>query len=371
MYYKIRQIIALILSVFQIASPFVAEKITDGGRTLMYDWSESLEFTDEYFTVLEKSPERDFKILNLTDIQLDDDYIYVEDGVGMPCFELVRLLIETEKPDLITVSGDSFCSTLATIDLIRIIESYDIPWAPIMGNHDGGNVGQWYFWATWRLYAADHSLFEYGPKDMGYGNYIINITENGSVIHTLYMMDTHAKTEYTIKGKETLGYDHLWDNQIAWYEWAVRGNEALAGHPIQSTVIYHAPNYEYLTAWLKVSDHKKTADAPLGSLDPKYADIASGHSGEYGGYPEVNNGFFDKVKELGSTKDIIAGHDHMNDYSILYEGVRLSYALHTGMSSHHRKDMCGGTVITINSNGEASVHHAYYDYIDGEWVERE
>ena len=364
-----RQIIALILALFQIATPFVADKITDGGRTLMYDWSESLEFTDEYFTVLEKSPERDYKILNISDVQVYDDQIYT-DGVGDKCLDLVRRVIEAEKPDLITVSGDTFCSTLATLRMIELIDSYGIPWAPIMGNHDGGNVGEWLFYTAWHLERAEHSLFEYGPKDMGYGNYILNITENGSVIHTLYMMDTHINRYYTVDGNEIYGYDHLWDNQIAWYEWAVRGNEALAGHPIQSTVIYHAPNYEYLTAWLKVSDHKKTADAPLGSLDPKYADIASGHSGEYGGYPEVNNGFFDKVKELGSTKDIIAGHDHMNDYSILYEGVRLSYALHTGIIDDTREDMIGATVYTVNSQGETDIHHIYYSYVDGEWIPR-
>ena len=167
------------------------------------------------------------------------------------------------------------------------------------------------------------------------------------------------------------GYDHLWDNQIAWYEWAVRGNETLAGHPIQSTVIMHIPVYEYKEAWVSVADKKtKEKGAPFGYLDPKYADIASGHSGVYGGYPHVTNGFFDKVRELGSTKDIIVGHDHKNDYSVLYKGVRLSYGLHTGFGDHYRDDMLGATLYTVDSSGETTIRHSYYSYVDGEWIPR-
>ena len=369
--YPIRQIIALILSIFQVLFPFAADWATNGGERLMYEWSETIAFDESYYTEIEKTPGEDFVILNITDVQIYDNEIFAGGGIGPSSLALVERLIEDVRPDLITLSGDCFCSTLATIELVDILESYEIPWAPILGNHDGGNFGEWVFWGAWRLYRAEHSLFEFGPKGMGYGNYILNLTEDGRVIHSFYLMDTHReRSRKIVEGVPYMVYDHLWDNQIAWYEWAVRGNERLAGYHIPSTVIMHVPSYEFLTAWKSVADDRVCPDAPLGYLLPEYAGLVTGHSGEFGGYPPETNGFFDKVKELGSTTDIIAGHDHLNDYSMVYEGIRLSYALHTGFGSYYRDDMLGGTVYTVASDGSTSIRHAYYDYIDGAWVAR-
>lgn len=363
--YPVKQLIALLLSILKIATPFAVDLFTDGGDRLMYEWSPTMEFTDSHYVEIEKTPGEDFRILNLSDIQIYDSEIYSEDGIGPDCLALVTQLIEEQKPDLITISGDSFCSTLATLELIDLIESYDIPWAPVMGNHEGGNFGEWPFWTAWHLSRADNSLFEFGPKDMGYGNYVINVTENGDTIHSLYMMDTHNQN---IKQSEIKEYDHLWDNQIEWYEWAVGGNEALAGHSVQSTVIVHIPIYEYLPAWRSVAHGKKTKDSPLGALNPACSSTAFGHCGEYGGLPSSSNGFFDKVKELGSTKDIIAGHDHYNDYSVVYEGVRLTYALHTGFGGYYRDDKMGATLYTVKSDGSTDVNHVYYTFADGSWT---
>ena len=367
--FSIKQIIAIVLSVFKIITPFMAQAFTNNGESLMYEWSISMEFTESHYVEIKKTPGEDFKILNLTDIHIYDNDIYHKGGIGKDCLALVSQTIEDQKPDLITVSGDSFCSTLSTLELIKLLDSYEIPWAPILGNHDGGNVGKWVFWVAWHLSKAKYSLFEFGPTGMGYGNYIINITENGNVIHSLYMMNTHnTMVDYIVGGETIPGYDHLWENQIAWYEWAIQGNERLAGHPVQSTVILHGSLYEQGIAWRYVATDEQNLDAPLGKLDPAYSDIVTGHCGEIGGYPLIANGFFEKVKELGSTKDIITGHDHLNDYSILYQGVRLTYALKTGRSGYWRDDMIGATVYTINSQGETHIEHVYYTFSDSKWI---
>ena len=367
--FPLKQIVALILSIFDIAIPFVAQAGTNSGEMLMYEWSSELEFSEKHFVELSKTPGEDFKVLNLTDIQIYDSEVYTEGDIGQDCLNLVKQLIEDQQPDLITLSGDNFCSTLTTLELIEILDSYQIPWAPVFGNHDGGNIGEWQFWAAWHLANAEYSLFEYGPQDMGYGNYIINLTENNEVIHSFYMMDTHGIVgQVQVKDKIYNVYDHLWSNQIAWYEWAVLGNERLAGHPIQSTAIMHIPLFEYKAAWQSVSTGKPVKGAQYGLLDPKYSDIAFGLCRIAGGWPPESNGFFDKVKELGSTKDIIAGHDHYNDFSVLYEGVRLTYSLHTGFGDYYKDDLYGGTILTINSEGKTDLHHAYYSFLDGAWV---
>ena len=74
--YPIRQIIALILSIFQVLFPFAADWATNGGERLMYEWSETLAFDESYYTEIEKTPGEDFVILNITDVQIYDNEIF-------------------------------------------------------------------------------------------------------------------------------------------------------------------------------------------------------------------------------------------------------------------------------------------------------
>ena len=162
--YLIKQILALILSLFKIVTPFIVQPFTNSGEVLMYEWSPTTEFTQSHSIEIEKAPDRDFKILNITDVQVYDDEIYCKDGSGEKSLALVSKVIEDHQPDLITVSGDSFCSTLSSLKTIKLLDSYKIPWAPVLGNHDGGNAGEWQFWIAWHLSKAKYSLFEFGPN---------------------------------------------------------------------------------------------------------------------------------------------------------------------------------------------------------------
>ncbi len=359
----IKLIMAFFLSLTQIFTP-VDALIQSGGEDAYFsEWSVSDVFDEEDYIELEKTPGEDFVVLNLADIQLSDTKMY--DKHGTYSMDLITKLIEDNDPDLITVSGDNAWDSVAYLDTIEFIDSFGIPWAPVMGNHDGeGCLSE--FWVAYNLIAAENCLFQFGPKDMGYGNYIINITENDRIIHTFFMMDTHGSAEYTLEdGTVIEGYDHLWDNQQEWYKWAVEGIEDLAGYSVESSVIMHIPVVEYLDAWDAVS---MDSEEEFGSINPVYSSIASGRKYEYGGMAPVNNGFFDLCKELGSTKNIIVGHDHVNDFSILYEGIYLTYAVKSGFGSYWREDMIGGTTINVNSLGNAKINQHYYDLIENGWL---
>lgn len=325
-------------------------------------WSPSDRFNKCSYVEIKKTPGKDFVILNLADIQLSDGQL--DTDAATKTFALIDQAIKDQNPDLITLSGDNAIGTSAYLKTIEFIDSYGIPWAAVMGNHDGeGCTSE--DWAAEQLAGAKNSLFKLGPKEMGHGNYVINITENGKIIHSIYMMDTHSNREYENLGS---GYDHLWDNQIEWYEWAVKGNNKLAGKTVQSTVIAHIPVYEYYEAWHSVATNIDEENGILGEIDPAYSEIASGVRGEYECPPPISNGFFDKVKELGSTKDILVGHDHLNNYSIVYEGIRLSYSLKTGFGSYYSESLQGATTITISSTGETTVSNHYYALIDDKWI---
>ena len=150
-------------------------------------------------------------------------------------------------------------------------------------------------------------------------------------------------------------YDHLYDNQIAWYQWAVKGIAAEVGHTVESTVIMHIPVPEYKDAWQSVYDEEtQTLRAP-------YCNQAFCRVQESMGYPVFNNGFFSVCKSLGSTKNMLCGHDHVNCFSIDYEGITLSYALKTGYGCYWKPDTHGGTTLTVSTDGHVKTEHHYID----------
>ena len=59
--------------------------------------------------------------------------------------------------------------------------------------------------------------------------------------------------------------------------------------------------------------------------------------------------FWNYIKSQGSTKAIFVGHDHINDSSIEYEGIRLTYGAKVGTYDYH--DQQGANKITINDDG--------------------
>jgi hypothetical protein len=72
-------------------------------------------------------------------------------------------------------------------------------------------------------------------------------------------------------------------------------------------------------------------------------------------------GMFDAILELGSTKNVIVGHDHINDFSLMYQDVRLTYGIKTGNGSYYMKDgsINGGTVLTIDENNNTYITQKY------------
>lgn len=345
----LKQIVAFLLTLPMTFAPLFGV-IRQGGKAAFFEnWSANDPFTADYAVRLEKNPDKDFVVLNIADIQLDNDETYSE--IGEKAYALVDRLVRETQPDLITLTGDNGSTILPYIELIRKIDAYGIPWAPVMGNHDGhGFPGE--FWCAYNFYDAQNCLFRFGPKDMGYGNYVIHICEGDEIIHTLYMMDTHDNIKQdNCNGKKDSGYDHLWENQMQWYAWAVSGTNALAGHAVESSVFFHIPLCEYNDAW-----DMATQD---GAFKPEYAGTCFGVKHETVCCAPENNGFFALMQRLGSTKNVICGHDHVNSYSIPYEGIRLTYGLKCGEGAYYEDGISGGTTLTIGADGHAAVAHHY------------
>lgn len=347
------------------------------GKTNTEFWLSSDEYRLEDTIQLQKQPDRDFKILNLTDIQYNDT---LDIGKRKYTEETIRSLIEQVQPDLITMTGDQVWAAFqkqSQKDLIKLMDSFQIPWAPVFGNHDGeGNADK--NWLADRYMESEYCLFRKGPNNIGgVGNYIVNIMENDRLVQSLIFMDSGSWRGYDglaesrkmyapALNNETqeyiydadgqpesapfgTGYEFISESQIAWYKWAVAGAKRCnQGIMPDSTLFFHIALPEYYTAYLQWKD---SGYAPEMGFGEKREEICC---------PSVNSGLFAAIQEQGSTKNVVVGHDHINSFSVLYEGVRLTYGLKTGDRCYASNDLNGGTLLTLTQDG-VQTEHIYID----------
>lgn len=289
---------------------------------------------------------------------------------------IIERTIVNEKPDLIVITGDICLGKDAethAIALCELFESHNQYWAVALGNHDGEHPDGPTREELINLYASyPHCLAKSGPSDIwGYGNYIINYKYEGKIAQTLIFMDsglTKMDKEicdlYGYKFRDD--YDFIKPNQIDWYKQQIDIQTTQNGGVVPtSTLFIHIPLPEYK----KIG----TGDFIHGfRLEPECSS-------------PVNSGMFDAILEKGSTKTVICGHDHSNDFCGVYKGVKLMYsqqssfgsyftrepghqitiALFEAMFDHDYTYNDGHTVLEMNIDGSVTVIPMYNEYIEG------
>ena len=51
--------------------------------------------------------------------------------------------------------------------------------------------------------------------------------------------------------------------------------------------------------------------------------------------PELNTGMFTAMKEAGDVMGMFVGHDHDNDYAVMWKGILLAYGRFTGGNTEY------------------------------------
>ena len=168
------------------------------------------------------------------------------------------------------------------------------------------------------------------------------------------MMDTHA---YVKDGNGLFDrYDGLHENQIAWYRSEVERMNSInaAFGDVESLLFMHIPFVEYETAWQEYRE--------AGSKDTENVTYFYGEARE----PDENvchsmydDDMFETILELGSTKGVFVGHDHLNYFSVEYKGVRLTYGMSIDYLAYIGigKDTTqrGATIIDLDGSGNADI----------------
>lgn len=249
-----------------------------------------------------------FKIVQFTDIHWQPGNPASEEATR--CMDAV---LDAERPDLVIYTGDLVYAAPAREAVMKAVEpavKRGIPFAVTWGNHDDE------FDATREeLFAAMAGL----PGNLsdsvaglsGVNNFILPLlsARTDSAAAVLYVIDSNGYS--TIESAK--GYAGIQPDQIGWYrDNSRRFTAANGGRPIPSLAFFHVPLNEVNTA---ASD--------------EYA-IFNGTRRERACSASVNTGMFAEMLRCGDVMAAFFGHDHINDYAVVYKGVLLAYGRYSG-----------------------------------------
>ena len=316
---------------------------------------------DGYYTFV---TDREFKVLQLTDVHLGAGFMSIKkDNMAL---NAVAAMITAEQPDLVVVTGDiaypvpfqagTFNNKNSAELFAGLMEQLGVYWCFAFGNHDTEAYSYYSREQIAAIYDSHdkypHCLFQSGPEEVdGIGNYIINVKNTqGQIVQSLIMVDSHSYTDNDYFGI-MWKYDAVHKNQIEWYENQLQTlTEENGGVTPKSLMFFHIPLIEVRDAYNEYRD--------AGFTDTENVHYIYGKAGEKDNVvycSEYNNGLFDSILNSGSTQGLFFGHDHLNNFSMDYKGVRLTYGYsidylaYTGISKFGLQRGC--TVITIAPDG--------------------
>ena len=319
----------------------------------------------------------EFKVMHLTDVHLGGSFISVKDD--KKAMNAIAAMITTEQPDLVVVTGDiSFAVPwAATLNnkyahdmFIRFMENLGVYWTVTFGNHDS----ELYNYYT-RSDVADfyenenlkYCLFDRGPEDVyGECNHSITVRNSAGIItEGIIMIDSNSYTDEDIFGFNWV-YDNIHQDQIDWYRDTIESYNAhnKSINPdidttVESLVFMHIPIMEVRDA---LHEYLDAGNADTDDVKYLFGDI--GEDAPYVYCSEIEEELFETMLQLGSTKAVFYGHDHLNNTVLDYKGIALSYGYSVDYFAYIGIDKTGSqrgcTMITVNQGASTYITHENY-----------
>lgn len=336
-----------------------------------------------YFTTNE-----DFKIMHLTDVHIGGGVL--SRGKDKKAINAVAAMITEEKPDLVIITGDISYAVpwFGTINnayahryFIRLMENLGVYWTITLGNHDSEVYNYHDRSDVAKMYddeSLERCLFDRGPDGLyGEGNHIINVKNSkGLITKSLFMMDTNSYTD-----EDPLGifwiYDNIHADQIAWYRDNVNAMNAYNASvlesledseipdnidsftTVQSLLFVHIPLMEVRDAYNEYLSNENT--------DTDDVKFVRGKVGEKDPFVYCSNEeemMFETMLELGSTKAVFYGHDHLNNLVVEYKGITLSYGYSIDYLAYSKIDKKGSqrgcSIINCSPDTSFEITHENY-----------
>lgn len=264
------------------------------------------------------------------------------------------------KPDLVILMGDNAHGNNPEElkkTLLRITAPYsqqNIPFAFVLGNHDlecrVNNIKNQY--EIYRQLPC--CILPSADRISYYGDYNITVeSENSdSVAYNFWLMYSGsgaAKEYYSY-------YDFIKREQIEWYENTAQNLKNKENKTIPSIVIQHIPIPEEFRLLRERNFLSMVTDGVTGQNEQKgkfyslHKDYAKGYMGEAPCTSGYNSGQFASWTKTGDVRAAFFGHDHMNDFVGMVDGIVLGQCKTAGFRPYGDGLMQGVRIIDIYEN---------------------
>ena len=263
-----------------------------------------------------------FRIVQFTDVH----FKYGKDE-SAPALRRIAEIIEAERPDLVIFTGDIIYSEPAEEGLrevLSVVDSRNVPFAVTMGNHDH-EQGR----TNAELYAIARSFSHCVQPENE--DYVIPVysADGSRAAASVYCLDSHDYAQIEDVGN----YAWITFDQVQWYRRkAAEIRDANGGKLLPAVAFFHIPLPEYNLAAASVA-------APL-----------IGTRRETPCSPAINTGLFAAMKEAGDVMAVFVGHDHDNDYAVLWHDILLAYGRYTGGNTVYNHLENGARIIELQQD---------------------
>lgn len=288
----------------------------------------------------------EFKIVQFTDVHFK--YGNPASDIAL---ERIDEVLEAERPDLVVLTGDVIYASPADKGMRTVLErisAHNVPFVVTFGNHDD-EQGM----TRTQLYDIIRSVPGCLMPDRGeqvspdYTLMVQSSDDNGGHAAVLYFFDSHSYS----KLKDVKGYDWLTFDQVENYRrQSASFTEANGGKPLPALSFFHIPLPEYNQA-------ASSEDA-----------ILIGTRMEKACAPTLNTGMFTAMKEAGDVMGVFVGHDHDNDYAVMWHGILLAYGRYTGGNTVYNHLPNGARVIVLKEGQRT--FDTWIDLAGGQQVNR-
>ena len=277
-------------------------------------------------TVLRFNKDGKFKIVQFTDVHFK--YGNPASDVAL---ERIGEVLDAEHPDLVIFTGDVVYSSPADKGMLQVlgqVEHRHLPFVVTFGNHDNeqGMTRE-------QLYDIIRQVPGNLMPDRGSvlsPDYVLTVKASSDAkkdAAVLYCMDSHSYSPL----KDVKGYAWLTFDQVNWYRQQSAAYTAQnGGKPLPALAFFHIPVPEYNEA---ASDENA---------------ILRGTRMEEACAPKLNTGMFAAMKESGDVMGIFVGHDHDNDYAVMWKGILLAYGRFTGGNTEYNHLPNGARIIVLD-----------------------
>lgn len=244
--------------------------------------------------------------------------------------ERINEVLDAEKPDLVLFTGDVIFGKPAEEGMrtvLNLAAKRKIPFGMTFGNHDN-EQGLTRAQLFDIIRTIPYNLTDSVAGVVGASNYILPLksSDGKKDAAVLYCLDSHSYSQ--INGIK--GYDYIKFDQIQWYrENSARFTRQNGGTPLPSLAFFHIALPEF---------NQAAADENA---------IMVGTRKEKACAPQLNSGMFASMKKMGDMLGVFVGHDHDDDYAVMWKGILLAYGRYTGGNTVYNHLTNGARVIEM------------------------